>query len=285
MTDFLGPDMVPTQEGVFDIPDELYFPIKAVSSSALKKFRYSPAHVKAYEDKPATSGETFAMREGTGFHWRMLQPEKFDRLVVADLTINKNKTEYKDWKERQDAGGKLVLPQKTIDNIEEMCRNAHGKRAIMQYLQSGWAERALLWLDPEFGLWMKCKVDWICADGKALVDLKKAQSAAPFGFQRAIYRYDYNVQAYHYLRGFRHLAGMARHEKVRWCWLVSEAEPPCESNLFVADAAAIDEAGDDVETWYQRYAECTATGEWPGYADEPIFLGYEFEPINDDLRF
>lgn len=272
---------IPTAEGVFDIPDAIYFKIRALSSSALKHFRYSPAHVYAYENKPATSGDTTFMREGTGFHWCMLQPKLWRQRVVADLGINKNKKEYKTWKEEQDAHGRLVLPAKTIAGIEQACRKAHAKQSIAKYLAGGWPERTLIWLDPEFGLWMKCKIDWVHESGRVLVDLKKSQSAARFGFTRSIMRYDYCVQAYHYSRGFRHLADMPRHEKLRWCWLVAELEDPFESNLFVADNAAIDEAGDQVEVWYMRYAECLANNEWPGYPDEEIELGYEFAPIDD----
>lgn len=278
-------DYRPTAEGVFDLPDSVYFKIKALSSSALKLFRYSPAHVRAYEDKPASSGETPAMREGTAFHWCMLQPDVYRRRVVADLGISKQKKAYKLWRAMQEDAGKLVLPAQTIARVEAMCRVALSKRTVQQYMQAGWAERALIWLDPEFGLWMKCKVDWITADGAALVDLKKAQGASEFGFQRSIYRYDYYVQAYHYMRGYKHLARLGAADRVRWCWLVSEIDEPNECNLFVADQAAIDEAGDQVEMWYQRYAGCLARGEWPGYPDAPVHLGYEFEPVMDAAAF
>ena len=274
----------PTAEGVFNMPDKQYFEIQALSSSAVKHFRRSPAHVKAYMDQPATAGTTTAMLEGTGFHWCMLQPDLWASKVVRDPGINKNRKHYKQWRKMVPEGS-LILPGNTIDRIEAMARNAHSKASIKQYLQAGWPERVLVWFDSEYGIWMKCKVDWITADGQALVDLKKSQSAAEFGFTRSIYRYDYYLQAAHYLRGFKHLAGLGHADRVRWCWLVSEIDEPNDCNLFIADPVAIDEAGDQLAVWYERYAQCLANDDWPGYPDEPIHLGYEFEPMVDGMAF
>ena len=47
----------------------------------------------------------------------------------------------------------------------------------------------------------------------------------------------------------------------------------------------IESAEADLEYWYQRYAHCLETGEWPGYPDEPIYLGAQVpvaEIVNDE---
>ncbi len=278
-------DYNPTQEGVFDLPDETYFKIKACSNSALKHFRRSPAHVYAYENDPSLSEATPAMKEGTAFHWRMLQPELFEKCVIpSENSGHGTRTKkHREWRDLQEARGKIVLSTEKILLIEKMVVVALEKECIKPHMSSGWPERTLLWFDKEFQIWMKCKIDWIRADGQALIDLKKSQSASSFGFQRSIYRYDYYLQAYHYIRGYKHLAGLSQYDRIRWYWLVAEAEEPCESNIFLADQAAIDEAGDTVDEYYAQYARCLASGEWPGYPDQEIHLGYEYNPMEDSV--
>jgi hypothetical protein len=75
----------------------------------------------------------------------------------------------------------------------------------------------------------------------------------------------------------------------KWIWIVSEIDPPNESNTFSADMGAVESAEIDVELWYERFAQCQETGEWSGYADEIIELGYDFDAMvasaDDDIQW
>lgn len=276
-------NFLPVAEGLFDIPDEVYFRIKAYSSTYGKLFRQSPLHVKTAMETDDW-GDTLATRQGRAFHWLALQPDLYKKWVVQDLTINKNTKAYKAWKEANAA--LTILSAKDLTNIQRMVAVMHSKKSVMQFLNSGWPEKVILWFEPEYGFWCKCKIDWITADGKTLIDLKKTIQATKFGFEKSIWRYQYYHQAYHYARGFTKVTGQ-RPDK--WGWLISETDPPNECNLLMADQNEMMNAGDEVQLWYEKYAQCVATGEWPGYADEVIELGYSLDfdgdPMDDDIPF
>jgi hypothetical protein len=166
-----------------------------------------------------------------------------------------------------------------------MVQKLREKKSTMKYLGSGYAERAILWYEPDYDIWCKGKIDWITADGQALVDLKKCQLASKFGFLKSIINYEYYTQAAHYMRGYETCMGYRPKE---WVWIAAEIAPPNECNTFVADPVDIDIAEDRVLTWYERFAECQKTGVWPGYPDEPIYLGGRHPQItsgNDDIKF
>lgn len=270
-------------EGFHKISDSYYFAIDALNYSTLKHFNKSAAHVLEEKNRTVDTS-TAAMREGTGYHWRMLQPELFNEMVTPDHPDNKNSNHYKEWRDRRLYEGKLILPGKTIENIDKAAEKARLKNSVMQFLQAGWPEKTLIWYDQEFNLWMKAKLDWICADGRTICDLKKARNASEYGFRRAIYNYEYYGQAFHYLRGYEQLTGRKR---TSWVWIVTEIDPPHESQVFMADPHEIDRAGDTVCEYYDRYAKCIETGEWPGYPDQVIEFGYRFDSEDDinDLPF
>jgi hypothetical protein len=266
-------DLEPTEQGLFDIPDEIYFRIKACNMSTIKNFKYSPAHVWVEYTTP--HDPSYAMEQGTGFHWAALQPEKFKNDVVAQLDAAKNSKKYKNWAEEQRADGKLILAAKDIRNINNMVRIMRAKKSAMKYIANGWPEKAMLWYEPQFDIWCKGKVDWIREDGDALVDLKKTQKATQWAVMGAINRYGYNFQAFHYMRGFETITGKRPSE---WVWIFSEIDPPNECNTYVADPLEIEEAEYTVLEWYDQWAYHYHKGDWFGYADDVIYLGGQ--PIN-----
>ena len=273
-------DYKPREEGLFDIPDEIYFRIDALNMSSAKLFDRSAAHVRASIDEP-NSGATYAMRQGTGFHWRALQPEKFRDDVIMELSANKNSKVYKAWLEEQPED-KLILTGKDIVNIRRMVAEMHKRESVMAYLASGWAERAMLWFEPKYGIWCKGKLDFIRSDGEALVDLKKTQVATRWAFEGAIKRYGYYYQAFHYMRGYEHLTGTRAKE---WIWIAAEIDPPHGCRVFRADNSEIDAAGAAVESYYKQYAECQTNDSFFILDKTKLVLGVYFDNSAIDEPF
>lgn len=271
----------PIAEGLFSLPEYLYRRIKALNITYAKLFNRSPLHVWTAINDPAALliSPTYAMQQGTGFHWAALEPERFESEVVAELQISKNSKIYKQWEDAQ--AGKLILRPKDIDNIIRMVEVLNAKEAVQKYLSSGWAEKCIIWHEDEFDIWCKGRIDWIRDDGQALIDLKKTQVASRWAFEMSIRRYEYNKQAAHYMRGFEKCMGYRAKE---WVWIASEIDPPNECNVFVADPEATESAEAELELWYERYAECLRTGVWPGYADEPVYLGYQQPAVAEDFE-
>jgi hypothetical protein len=271
----------PTDAGIFDIPETEYRRIRALNISYAKLFHRSPAHVRAAIDEPFE--ETLAMRQGTAFHWRMLEPSRWESEIAVEPGWNKNSNKYKAWAAEQ--AGKLLLSAKDYQNTDRMHQVASGKQSVGRYLSAGYPEKSLLWFEPEYGIWCKGRIDWVTPGGRELVDLKKTQVATRWAFEGAIRRYHYNHQAAHYLRGFRAATGIS---PVDWIWICAEIDPPHECRVFAADPAAVATAEMELEEWYQRFAICEEIGDWPGYPDEVVRLGGDYftdEHEPEDINF
>lgn len=274
----------PTESGIFDMPDPIYRRIKALNITYAKLFNKSAAHVwQAFNDPASIVGATYAMEVGTAFHWAVLEPDRFKRELKIDQAISKNSTAYKTW--REEVKGKLVIKAADYVAVKTMVKKLMKKQAAQRYLSDGYPELAMLWWEPDYEIWCKGKIDWVTADGNALVDLKKTQNASKFGFIKSIINYEYYTQAAHYMRGYETCMG---YRPAEWIWIAAEQLPPNESNVFVADPVEIDMAENRVLTWYRRFAECKRTGNWPGYPDEVIHLGQRHAQgvtADDDINF
>lgn len=270
----------PTEPGIYNMDWAQYRALDALNNSALDKLAQSPLHFKTYLEQPQQPPTT-PMQIGSAFHFCVLQPDRFKAEIVADPGWNKNSNKYKEWATTKQ--GKIVLKRKDINNVLNMARVLRSKRSAMQYLSSGWAEKAIVWQDPETGIWCKGLVDWLCPD-MTVVDLKKTVVATQWAFGGSIRRYNYYRQAAFYARGFAAL-GMKMKDFV---WIASESDPPNEARAFIADPYEIDEADAAISPLLYRLAECQKTDEWPGYPDEAVEFGYRYDPatsVADGINF
>lgn len=279
-------DFTPTEQGIFRIPEAEYRKIKALNITYAKLFNRSPLHVwTAYNDESAQIvAPSYAMKQGTAFHWAVLEPHRLDADVAIDPGWAKNSNKYKEWSEAN--ADKLIISAADDRNVRRMAEKIYRKKSAMQFLRSGYPEVTLLWREKETGIWCKGRIDWVTEPGDVLIDLKKTQIATSWAFEGAIRRYQYNHQAAHYCRGYRAITGK---RPKKWIWIVSEIDPPNEANIFAADMAAVEMAEIDVEIWYETYARCQESGEWSGYPDYLIELGYDIDEAissaDDDIQW
>jgi len=267
-------DFVPTEEGIFELSWGEYLKIKALNSSTLPYLRKSPAHaLDAILN--ASTDSTPAMDMGHGFHCLVLEPDRFNARVIADWEIDytgkavsKNRNDYKAWRNSLDPNV-VVLSRKSIDQIKLMARNLKGKQCVRDRLQSGYPERTVLFRDPRHGFWCKARIDWISTD-YSITDMKKTRSADRWSFYNSVERYSYNWQAWFYKRAVRAVTGI---EHDPYYWIAWEDTGPCDGRVYTADPAKVSAAGDQILVLLDQWAECLATGEFPGYPDEVVHFG------------
>jgi len=271
--------MEPLREGVFEIPEQPYHLIKAFNYSNMKILHdLSPRHLKCKMDgldmKPITSQLQARFDFGSAVDLGIFEPERFAAEVVKAPPISKNSKKYKEWAEVQK--DKLILSDTAYQRAHKAVNEVKKKNTAMELLSSGWAQKSVLWRHPELGFWCKCRPDWIInTSGEPVVmDLKTTENASQEKFTKQTWRLKYYWQAHHYMAGLTAVTGI-QHRK--WRWLVLETWPPFESNVFAADPAELERASIDVQIMYEQYAECIETDEWPGYVDEIVDLGFEYE--------
>jgi hypothetical protein len=273
-------DLEPTEQGIFEIDEPIYRKLKAVNISNINLVGRSPLHW--YTEFTTPSESTKAMDIGTAFHTAVLEPHNWDEKITIEPGdfINRRTAQYQAWKRLNE--DRVILTADEANDVECMVEALAAKQAAKQLLAQGWNERSLLWRHHKYGIWCKCRIDWIPADvPNAIVDLKKTRDASKRGFGNSIWKYRYYWQAYWYTLGFATVTGVD-HQAMDYYWIAAESEEPYGVNVFYADPVKTMSAGDYVDGYIEDLARCIETGEYHGYTDEIIQLGERFEDYFSD---
>lgn len=238
----------------------------AVGSTSLKTlWRLSPAHTQAKQEVDDDARE--AMDFGTAAHAALLEPGDFaERYVVGpdvDLRTKEGKARWADF--CGENAGKSVLRGADGRNIVGIHKAiwAHAKAAR---LLSAATEREVsyVWTDDETGLVCKCRPDLY---GSAiLTDLKTAKLAKPDAFQRAAWDFGYHIQLAFYSMGLT----LCKQPVENLCIIAVEKTAPFAVCVFEPDDDWLEAGWRIMRLALNRYAECQASGVWPGYADSEI---------------
>ncbi|GAB3817787.1 hypothetical protein GCM10027605_69070 [Micromonospora zhanjiangensis] len=149
---------------------------------------------------------------------------------------------------------------------------------------AGQAEVTVVWQDQRTGVWCRALIDYLPyftlhRDGQPAVapaypgrlllpDYKSGRSAAPDKLGRTIADFGYHVQLAWYLMGLR-AVGYAR-DDAQALLVVQETRPPYLVTVCQPDRDAMLLGALRCRQALDVYAECTASGRWPGYADDVV---------------
>ncbi len=211
-----------------DVPNEEYHASKGISKSGLDLINRSPAHFKYAPSFKTTQ----AMRMGTAIHTAVLEPARFEaEYMLLDNVTDKRKSEYKEAVKQ--FGYENVLTTTEADKVKGMQEAINANADAFSLLDmTGNAEVSIYAIEPETGVQVKCRFDYLRTDDIA-VDLKKTQDARADKFSKSIADYRYHVQAAFYsdvylwatgrtLQAFYFLA--VEEEAPNYCkpWLLSD---------------------------------------------------------------
>lgn len=279
----------PTNSGVFEIPEADYFKINAINNSGFKIMaNYSPRHLKCDLDglnigKPTSREQQKKFDFGSAVDLSLFEPERFAKEVVEAPGINKNTKAYKAWAAEQ--SGKYILSHQDYKRALGTVKGIWKKDCARQLLESGFAQRVVLWKHPVYGFWCKARTDWIHAhDQPITVDLKTTEKAVLNEFRWIARRLKYYWQAHWYTWGLTVATGL-RHDE--WRWIVAETWEPHETIVYKPDNAGIDEAAYEIDDLCEQYAQCLDTDVWPGYPDRVMSLSndYTSPQFSDDIQY
>lgn len=261
---------------ILDMPAEVYHATHAMSAGGLKRMRQSPAHFYGLQldpDRPAPGEPTPAMKNGTLVHCAIFEPDQVDaRYLVKPDGMSFATKDGKAWRDANTG------PREIIDAAQLVAARAQAAALrrlpeVSALLSDGVGESSAFWIDDATGELCKCRPDWTspAGDGVILVDGKTCQDASPDGFSRAIWNFDYWLQAAWYSDGYERATGKRVHGFV---FAVVESSWPHAAAAYMLDDAAIDRARAENRRLLDLYAECRRTGVWPGYQTtiQPIAL-------------
>lgn len=276
-----------TEAGVYDgIPDSEYhadpIPAGSLSSTGAKALLRSPAHYRWQIDNPVRKA---AYDVGTAVHTLVLGVGASLVAIPDDICASNGAATTKEAKEfvaASRAAGLVPLKADVVTECNAMAEAvlAHPLAREM-FERPGKAEQSVFAPDPETGVWLRARIDYLTDAGDCetiAADLKTAASADPRDFMRSAAEYGYDLQSEWYQRTLT----LARGDiDTAFRFIVVEKSPPYLVSVVELDAefAAIGRAR--MRRAIDTYRTCRDTDNWPGYDEithlvgPPAWLAYE----------
>ena len=258
--------------GVVDgMADETYHRHEALSSSGARRLLppSTPAHYRHYIDNPPPPKRAFDL--GHAVHKMVLGAGQELAIVKSDNYQTKAAREARD---AAYAAGKVPLLEAEHVQAKAMTAavRANPLAAALFNPDRGRPEQSLFWADDQTGAALRARLDWLpdTHDGRMVVpDLKTTVSASPTNLCKSMHEYGYYLQASFYTAGLRAL-GIA--EDVEFLFVFVEKEPPHLTVVRGLDYDALQAGAEDMRYAVDLFADCTASGEWPGYDNEIRYI-------------
>lgn len=263
-----------TEPGIVPVmPEETYHsdpvPGGSLSSSGAKTLLRSPAHYQ-WERKHRTAKTTYDV--GHAAHAKILgvgspvvaYPD--EHLTPSGNASTKGASVL--WAEDQRKAGLIPVTPNQIAAVDEMAEAVLDHTLARRLLERpGVAEASLFGPDPETGVWLRARPDFLpdrTEDRTLIGDLKTAVSADPRTFQRSVAEYGYSIQSEFYQELVRQVRG---DDDTAFLFIVVEKAAP----HFVS-VNAIDEEFAEIGRRQARRAidlfhQCRESGQWPGYPE------------------
>jgi hypothetical protein len=252
--------------GVYDIPAETYHAdTVSLSSSGARKLLESPAKFRYEQDHPQPPKKAFDF--GTAAHKEVLGvgPE----LLIVDADDWKTKAAQT---ERDEAYARDAVPllRREYEQVRAMAKALHGHPVARVLFEpgSGVAEQSFYWLDRRTEVMRRARLDWCPHPDRfprlIIPDYKSARDASTRAIEKAIFEYGYFQQGPWYMDAAR--AWVA--DDVAFVLVVQEKTPPYLVNVVEMTPDAVRLGTRLNRRAIDLFAECRATGVWPGYGDD-----------------
>jgi hypothetical protein len=258
----------PVRMGAVDMPATVYFgDHSAVSQSMLKTFAdrrrlYEGYYVTGAIPQPEDNDP---MRKGTATHTALLEPHRFNRIVVTfppDLLASNGAVSTKaakDFRAEHEAAGCVVLKESEAAKVRAMADSV--RRVCSDWFElESMRERAIYWTDEVTGLPCKMRLDWLIQTGvrPVLLDLKTTSDASPPAFRKRIEGNGYWRQHAHYIDGAEAAIG----ETPLFYFLVVEDSWPFACTLYELDDTSASDARMQRNAEMESLAHCIETNDF-----------------------
>lgn len=258
-----------TQPIIFDMPEAEYHAHPALSSTGARQLLDSPARFHYAQSHAQAPKAAFDL--GTAVHSKVLGAGA-EVITYPDehLTPSGNastKAATVAWADEQRTNGLVVVSAAQLELVDGMTEAvlAHPTaRALFE--QSGNAEASVFATDPLTGVGMRARFDYLpdfTVTDPWCVDLKTtAKSAAPNEFLKTVANFGYQVQQEWYLEAYGIATGGFN---PRMKFVVVETAAPHLVAVHELSEQFAEIGASAVKRALATYAECSASGVWPGY--------------------
>lgn len=273
-----------TRPGVFTMDDATYHadPVSAgsLSSTGARRILDSPARYRYElthrEEKPEFD-------EGHYVHAKVLGVGM--GIEVLDFDSRRSNA-CKDAESAARAAGLVPVLAKDVAHLDAMAEAVLAHPTARAFLErDGQAEASAFAVDPETGMWLRARPDFLPVRGSGrtiLVDLKTTITADPTEFGRRAAGLHYEQQDDLY----RRVVQLARgDDDVAFVFVLVEKRPPHLVSVIELDVVAQRIGAERNRRAIDLYAACKASNTWPGYPTEvaQVSLPRWAEYAHDDL--
>lgn len=266
------------------MPEAKYHAHPALSSTGAKRLLESPLHFKHWRENPEKPKAEFDL--GSAIHRDVLGTGY--EVEVLDFDSYRTK-EAQAARDQARADGKIPLLRHVYEAVRPAREAvlAHPAARLLAEQEGGY-EVSVFNTDPETGVAMRCRFDFLpsATSGRRIAwDLKSSgTSAKPAAFARSAARYGYDVSQAHYL----HTYAPKGDPDLEFAFVAVEVDPPHAVGVYVLSPEYVEIGTANARRARELFAECSASGEWPGYSDEivmlppPVFHVYDFQDNNNE---
>jgi exodeoxyribonuclease VIII len=226
----------------------------------------SIAHYLEGQVNPRES--TPAMIMGSAIHQAILEPDDFPLKFTVLSDGDGRSAAIKAEKARAEAGGLICLTYDQGQAIEGIQAAFKAHATAPSIVEEGQPEVSIFWEDPDTGLLLKCRPDWLRSDGDVM-DLKTTTDARWRSFEKTIYDFRYHVQAAMIEDGLR--ANGLPFEN--FLLVALEKEAPFCLSVYRLTQEAIALGRKAYKSDLGKLAGYLREGGWPGYPYEVIPIG------------
>lgn len=248
-----------------------YYGRLALSNSGMGELLRCPAHLKAMLDRCGQDDKTNdAFTAGSLLHCMVLEPSE----VSSRYRVKVNRGNTKAGKEEAEKAaedGVQLVSQDMWETCSAMA-DAALRHPVMRSAHAAGdlrTEQSVYWTERGGTVPCKVRVDALVTlpnYGLCAIDLKTTRDASLAAIEKSLYTYGYHRQAAWYLRGLRS-AGM---EVRAFLFLFVEKEPPYLTVATNISEGAQELALDEIRNCVDTFADCMASGIWPGYTESPV---------------
>lgn len=207
---------------------------------------------------------------GKGAEFKVLDPNKVG--LKKDGTVADSPRATAGWKEAEKAAraaGLVPISLEDHDKAQVMAGKVFDHPIAGPLLEHGSAEIALYHRDPETGVRLRGRCDWITIGG-GIVDYKTSLTANPADLQRRFWSLGYHMQAAWYLD--LAVAVGAVEPDARFWFIAQEKAAPYIVQPIQYDDEAIAEGRRLNRQAINLYYDCMESGVWPDYTDRAVTL-------------
>ena len=246
------------ENGIYkNLPSEQYFAENRINNSGLKLIMRTPAHYKYNLEHPEERKPTPQMMLGTAVHCAVLEPATFnDRYAIAPQCDKRTKEGKAIWF-KLEASKKLILSASDYEAVQGMSQSVLNHETASKLFAAGDPE-VTVFTDIE-GIPAKARLDWY--RNGIILDLKTTAAADPDSFSKSCANFGYSLQAAWYMDCCE-AAGLEAHTLI---FVTVESVNPHLVSCYELDEVSIEYGRDHYRAALNKYRECMALDEWPGF--------------------